>query len=106
LVTDNEPIGNEAVDEPGHPALAEHDPVGQAVHAQAPVGRFGKRQERVVLAKRQVVLDAQLLVEPSRDAGVRDQERAPRQQPLVARGFGMKHIDFLHRRDRTLLLTR
>ncbi len=106
LVTDDEPVGDEAVDEARHAALAEDHPVGERVHAQPPVPRLGQREQRVVFAERQVVLGPQLLIEPSRDPRVGDQERAPWQESLVAGGDGMEGIGVRHRPDPTPRPTR
>ena len=59
----DEPVADEAIDQPCHAALAEEDLVGELAHPDPPTGRLGDRQEGVVLGERQVVLGAQLLVE-------------------------------------------
>ena len=82
----DETVVDEPVDQARDAALAEEDLVGQLAHPDPPSGRLGDRQQRVVLGERQVVLRAQLLVEPARDARVREQERAPRGEARVARG--------------------
>ena len=77
-------VEHEPVDQPRHAALAEDHAVGQLAHPDPPIGRVGDGQQGVVLRERQVVLGAQLLVEPARDPGMRLQEGAPRLDPRVA----------------------
>ena len=77
-------VGDEAIDEPGDTALAEEHPVGQLAHPDPPAGRLGDREQGVVLGERQVVLGAKLLVEATRDPGVRAQERPPRFEAGIA----------------------
>ena len=81
----HETVINEPVDQPGHAALAEDHLVGQLPHPDPTFRSLGDGQERVVFADRQVVLGSQLLIEPTDDAGMRLEERAPRREPLVAR---------------------
>ena len=82
----DEPIQHESVDESRHPALAEDHLVGELAHADPPIGCVGDGQERVVLGEGKVVLGTQLFVEPAGDAGMRDEERTPRVETVVACG--------------------
>ena len=65
------------------PLLLEDHLVGEQAHPDAPPGRSGDREERVVLGQRQVVLGSQLLVEPPRDPGMGDEEGTPRGEARV-----------------------
>ena len=82
----DEAVEDESVDEPRHTALAQDHLVGELAHPDPPVRRVGDREQGVVLGERQVMLGAELLVEPPRDAGVRDQERTPRLKTAVVCG--------------------
>ena len=79
-------VADEAVDQPRHAALAEQHLVGEAVHPHPAAGRLGELEEGVVFGERQVVLGAELLVEQPLEAGVGEEERAPRREARVARG--------------------
>ncbi len=71
-------VEDEPVDQPRDAALAQDHAVGQLAHPDPPIGRVRDSQQGVVLGERQVVLGAQLLVEPPRDPGVGLEEGAPR----------------------------
>ena len=62
-------VGDEPVDQPGHAAPAQQDPVRELVHPQPPAGRLGELEQRVVLGERQVVLRPEILVEAAARAG-------------------------------------
>jgi hypothetical protein len=59
----NKLVADQPVDEPGHAALAQDHLLGEWPHAHPPSRCLGKGQQRVVLGDRQVVLEAQLLVQ-------------------------------------------
>ena len=82
----DEPVADEAIDQPGDAALAEQDLVGELAHPDPPARRLGDRQQRVVLGEREVVLGAQLLVHAAGDPGMGEQERSPRGEARVAGG--------------------
>ena len=79
-------VQDEPVDQARDAALAEDHAVRQLAHPDPPIGRVRDRQQRVVLGERQVVLGAQLVVEPAGDPRMRLQERTPRLEPRVLRG--------------------
>ena len=84
----DEPIGDEAVDQPGHPAAAEEDAVGELVHPEPPARRLGQLEQGGVLGERELVLGAQVVVEASAEQGMGGQERPPRPQAGIPGGQG------------------
>ena len=81
-------VRDEAVDQSGHAAPAQQDPIGELVHPEPAAGRLGELEERVILGERQVMFGAEVLVEEPLEAGMGDQEVAPRRDTRVARRNG------------------
>ena len=104
-------VQHQPIDETGDAALAEDHAVGQLTHPDPPLRRVGDGQERVVFRERQVVLGAQLVVEPPRDTSVRLQEGAPGLDARITRGqlrlgLGARALGDGHGPDATPLQSR
>src|SRR5439155_17647794 len=70
-------IGDETVDQPGHPALAQENLLRQLAHPEPARGGAPDVHQRLVLGQRQAVLLAELVVEPPEQPRVRLEEGPP-----------------------------
>ncbi len=76
-LADDEVAALEPVDEPGQPAAAEQQPLGELAHPQASVLGLGEVEQHLVGGERQVVRPLELLVEVGDDLAMGAKEAPP-----------------------------